>query len=141
VVAPRTDAEVLGLAERLKRGKLERTAAQVARVMTEAGVAVPLVRTLQRHFVRVGLDRLGPDGRAPRAYGRFEASEPNELWSGDALHGPMVGGRKAYLLAFIDDYSRLLAGYHWTWAEDSVRPEAALRSGLASRGVPRADAS
>ncbi len=138
VVGPRTDVGVLGLAERLKREQPARTAAQVARVMTEAGAAAPSVRTLQRHFVRVGLDRLGPDGQAPRAYGRFEASEPNELWTGDALHGPMVAGRKAYLLAFIDDFSRLLAGYRWTWAEDSVRLEAALRSGLASRGVPRA---
>jgi putative transposase len=138
VVSPRTDAEVLGLAERLKREQPARTAAQVGRVMVEAGMAAPSVRTLQRHFVRVGLDRLGPDGQAPRAYGRFEASEPNELWTGDALHGPAVGGRKAYLLAFIDDFSRLLAGYRWTSAEDSVRLEAALRAGLASRGVPRA---
>ncbi len=138
VAAPRTDVEVLGLAEKLKREQPGRTAAQVRRVMAEAGVAAPSVRTLQRHFVRVGLDRLGPDGQAPRAYGRFEASEPNELWTGDALHGPMVGGRKAYLLAFIDDFSRLLPGYRWTGAEDSVRLESALRSGLASRGVPRA---
>ena len=113
VVPPRTDVEVLGLAEKLKREQPGRTVAQVRRVMAEAGVAAPSVRSLQRHFVRVGLDRLGPDGQAPRAYGRFEASEPNELWTGDALHGPMVGGRKAYLLAFIDDFSRLLPGYRW----------------------------
>jgi putative transposase len=137
VVAPRTDKEVLGLAERLKREKPERTAAQVGRVMAEAGASAPSLRTIQRHFVRVGLDRLGRDGSTPRAYGRFEASEPNELWTGDALHGPMVAGRKAYLLAFIDDFSRLLAGYRWTTGEDSVRLEAALRSGLAARGVPR----
>ena len=132
VVPPRTDVEVLGLAEKLKREQPGRTAAQVRRVMAEAGVASPSVRSLQRHFVRVGLDRLGPDGQAP------QASEPNELWTGDALHGPLVGGRKAYLLAFIDDFSRLLPGYRWTGAEDSVRLESALRSGLASRGVPRA---
>jgi hypothetical protein len=30
-------------------------------------------------------------------FGRFEASRPNELWTGDALHGPQVGGRKTYL--------------------------------------------
>jgi putative transposase len=71
-------------------------------------------------------------------YGRFEASVRNELWTGDALHGPRVAGRKAYLLAFIDDFSRALPGYRWTAAEDTVRLEAALRSGLACRGVPKA---
>jgi transposase InsO family protein len=39
-------------------------------------------------------------------FGRFEASRPNELWTGDALHGPVITGRKAYLSA-VDDYSRL----------------------------------
>jgi putative transposase len=138
VVPPRTDAGVLALAEALKRDVPARTAAQVGRVMAESGSAVPSTRTIQRHFVRVGLDRLSPDGTSPRAYGRFEASTPNELWTGDALHGPMVAGRKAYLLAFIDDFSRLLPGYRWTAAEDSVRLEGPLRAGLASRGVPRA---
>jgi putative transposase len=85
----------------------------------------------------LGLDSR-PDGRPPKAYGRFEASERNELWTGDALHGPKVAGRKAYLLAFIDDFSRALPGHRWTAAEDTVRLEAALRSGLACRGVPRA---
>ena len=136
VVPARTDAGVLALAERLKREKPERTAAQVARVMAEAGVVVPSVRTLQRHFVRVGLDRLGADGQAPRAYGRFEASEPNELWTGDALHGPVVSGHKTYLFAFVDDFSRAFTGYRWGFAEDTLRLEAALRSGLSSRGVP-----
>ena len=137
VVAPRTAAELLGLAERLKVEAPGRTAAQVRAVMAEAGGETPSVRTIQRHFARVGLN-VRPDGSPPRVYGRFEASEPNELWTGDALHGPMVAGRKAYLLAFIDDFSRLLPGHRWSAAEDSVRLEAALRAGVACRGVPRA---
>ena len=44
---------------------------------------------------------------------------------------------KAYLFAFIDDYSRALPGYRWGHAEDTVRLEAALRHGLGARGVPR----
>ncbi len=39
-------------------------------------------------------------------FGRFEAAARNDLWTGNAMHGPTVGGRKAYLLAFIDDYVR-----------------------------------
>lgn len=136
-VDPRTPAEVLHQAEALKREAPGRTAAQVARVMAAAGTEPPSVRTIQRHFARLGLNTR-PDGSPPRAYGRFEASAPNELWTGDALHGPLVAGRKAYLLAFIDDYSRALPGHKWTAAEDSLRLEAALRAGLACRGVPDA---
>jgi len=40
------------------------------------------------------------------------------------------------LLAFIDDHSRLLVGWRWGTGEDVFRLEAALRSGLMSRGVP-----
>jgi len=42
---------------------------------------------------------MGPGaGEAPAVFGRFEAADPNELWCGDALHGPRVGDRKTYLL-------------------------------------------
>ncbi len=69
-------------------------------------------------------------------FGRFEAADPNELWVGDALHGPRVGDRKTYLFAFLDDHSRLLPGYRFGFAEDTVRLAAALRPALAARGVP-----
>ena len=101
---------------------------------TSAGWS-PAERTLQRHFVRLEL-LTRPDGGPPPAFGRFEAARPNELWTGDALHGPVIGGRKTYLFAFIDDHSRLITGHRFGHAEDTVRLAAALRPALASRGVP-----
>jgi putative transposase len=101
--APRTDAAVLELAAGLKREKPARTAAQVMRILRASCGWSPSVRTLQRHFGRLELTTR-PDGRPPQAFGRFEASRPNELWTGDALHGPKVAGRKAYLSAFLDDH-------------------------------------
>jgi putative transposase len=136
-VAARTPADVLGLAEALKREAPARTAAQVARIMETTGVVAPSERTIQRLYARLGL-YASPDGSPPRAYGRFQATRRNELWMGDALHGPLVAGKKAYLLAFLDDYSRAVAGFSWTCSEDTVRLEAALRSGLSARGVPDA---
>jgi putative transposase len=133
----RTDADVIALAEALKREAPARTAAQVARIIERSGMKAPSARTIQRLYARLGL-YASSDGSVPRAYGRFEAKRRNELWMGDALHGPVVAGRKAYLLAFIDDYSRALTGYRWTYSEDTVRLEAALRRGLSARGVPDA---
>ena len=97
----------------------------------------PSVRTLQRHFERLELTTR-PDGRPPAAFGRFEASRPNELWTGDALHGPRIAGRKAYLFAFLDDHSRAVMAARWGYFEDTVRLAAALRPALAARGVPDA---
>ena len=135
-VGPLTPARVLCLAEQLKRELPDRTAAQVRQIMLASGEQAPALRTLQRHFARLGLN-VRADGRAPdKVYGRFEASTRNELWTGDGLHGPKIGGRTAILLAFIDDYSRALVGYRWGTAEDVLRLEAALRAGLCARGVP-----
>jgi putative transposase len=141
VVAPRTPAETLELAFRLKRERPERTAAQVREIMLAAGGPAPGLRTLQTHLARAGLN-LRADGRSPgKVYGRFEASVRNELWTGDGLHGPTLAGAAAWravLLAFIDDHSRLLVGWRWGTGEDVFRLEAALRSGLMARGVPGA---
>jgi putative transposase len=134
-VTLRTDAQVLELAAGLKREKPARTAAQVMRILRASCGWSPSVRTLQRHFERLELVTR-PDGRPPAAFGRFEAARPNELWTGDALHGPQIAGRKAYLFCFLDDHSRAVMAARWGYFEDSVRLAAALRPALAARGVP-----
>jgi putative transposase len=133
----RTPAELLEAAEALKREAPRRTAAQVARALAEAGLGKVSDRTLQRYFAHLGLD-VRPDGLPPRALGRFQANEFGELWTGDGLHGPVVGGAKAVLFAFVDDWSRAVPGWRWGYGEDTVRLEAALRRGLESAGVPSA---
>ena len=131
---PLTPAEVLELAATLKREAPGRTAAQIAKILVETNGSSPNQRTLQRHFARLGLGRAGGPARA---LGRFEAGRPNDLWTADALHGPVVGGRKTYLFGVIDDHSRVLVGYRWGVSEDTLRLEAALRAALAARGVPK----
>src|SRR5271165_6382493 len=130
-VTPRTEAAGL------KREKPARTAAQVARILRAACGWSPSVRTLQRHFERLELNTR-PDGTGPATFGRFEAGRPNELWTGDALHGPKIAARKAYLFAFLDDHSRAVMAARWGYFEDSARLAAALRPALAARGVPDA---
>ena len=83
-VTLRTDPEVLELAAGLKRENPERTAAQVERILRKSCGWSPSVRTLLRHFDRLELSTR-PGGRAPAAFGRFEAPAPNDTWTGDAL--------------------------------------------------------
>ena len=131
---PRTPREVFELASALKKENPSRSAAQVRRILHAQLGWAPDETTLQRMFVRTGLTALrAPAG--PAVSGRFEAGRPNEIWTGDALHGPRIGGRKTYLFAFLDDHSRAVTGHRWGFAGDTVRLAAALRPALAARGV------
>lgn len=135
MLGARTDAQVLELAASLKQENPTRTATQVARILRTATGWAPSESTLLRLFHRLDLMRPGAD-EIPAVFGRFEAADPNELWVGDALHGPRIGDRKTYLFAFLDDHSRLATGYRFGFAEDTVRLAAGLRPALAARGVP-----
>jgi len=132
-VTPRTPEAVLGLAVALKRENPGRTAAQVARIMTENGGIVPSERTLQRHFADLGLNRIVAP---PVAFGRFEADQASARWTGDCLHGPIVTGSKAILFAWIDDHSRLLTGWRWVRHEDAIRAQQVLRTAIQTYGIP-----
>jgi putative transposase len=135
-VANGTPERVLELAVALRREQPARTAAQIHRIIVEAEGAAPSARTIQRHLSAAGLPWKG--SQIARALGRFEAESRNELWTGDALHGPLIDGRRVFLFCFIDDHSRLLVGYRWAAREDVLNASRALRAGIAARGVPEA---
>ena len=125
------------MAVALKRENPDRTGAQVRRILATQMGWSPGERTLQRWFADdPKIADLVSTGASGPVFGRFEALRPNELWTGDALHGPHVGGRKTYLFAFLDDHSRAIVGHRFGFAEDTVRLAAALRPALGSRGVP-----
>jgi len=141
VPAPRrmpnqTPARLLELACALRREQPARTAAQIHRIILETEGSSPSARTINRHLAAAGLPWKG--GQIGRALGRFEAEFRNELWTGDALHGPLIDGRRTFLFCFIDDHSRLLVGYRWAAREDVLNASRALRGGIAARGLPKA---
>ena len=133
---PFTAASLLDLAVTLKLEAPGRTAAQIGEIITVSNGWSPSPRTIQRLFARRGLNTR-PDGTPPVGFGRFEAAAANDRWTGDALHGPIIDGRKVFLFAFIDDHSRAVPGFRWGLSEDVIRLEAALRHALAARGIPR----
>ena len=141
VPAPRrmpnqTPARLLELACALRREQPARTAAQIHRIILETEGSSPSARTINRHLAAAGLPWKG--GQIGRALGRFEAEFRNELWTGDALHGPLIDGRRTFLFCFLDDHSRLLCGYRWAAREDVLNASRALRAGIAGRGLPKA---
>ena len=76
---PVTADSVLAMAAALKRENMERTAAQVRRIMVAQAGDAPSERTLQRHFAREDL----ATPRGSTVFGRFEAEAPNVLWTGE----------------------------------------------------------
>lgn len=134
-IEPRTPAGLLALACDLRREDPARTAAHIAEMLRVSHEWSPHPRTLQRHFAALGLTRAALSGKNI-AFGRFEATRPNELWVGDALHGPIIGSKKAILFCYLDDHSRFVTGHRWTYAEDTLSAESALRRGILSRGLP-----
>jgi putative transposase len=99
-------------------------------------------RTVREHLQRLGLSRKALAGEPARAYGRFQASRPDEIWVGDVLHGPFVphprvpGPKRAKLFVLVDDYSRLLVHGRWVVEENTRAGQDVLRQAIARRGLP-----
>ena len=82
-----------------------------------------------------------PQMRNPVDRRKFEAELPNDLWQSDVMHGPKVdaGGklRKTYLIAIIDDHSRLIVYARFYLTENLAAYLDAFENAIAARGLPR----
>lgn len=74
---------------------------------------------------------------------QFEASHPNEIWQSDVMYGPYVrtesGGKnkQSYLIAIIDDHSRLIIHAAFYLAETRENLLDCLRIAILKRGLPQ----
>lgn len=94
--------------------------------------------TVWRLFKREGLMEREA---APVDRRRYEAELPNDIWQSDVMHGPSVvvegKKRKAYLIAFLDDMSRLICHAQFYLSENLDAYLDALRQAFLSRALPR----
>jgi putative transposase len=78
---------------------------------------------------------------APEDRRKFEARLPNDIRQSDVMHGPKVSvdqkHRKTYLIAFIDDHSRLIVQGAFYLSENLFSFMDAFEKALAKRGLPR----
>jgi len=108
--------------------------------MREANPEVMLnSSSVYRLLKREGLGK--PDGPKCEDRRKFEAELANEIWQSDVMHGPMVmvgeKMRKTYLIAFLDDHSRLVTYGQFYLSEGIDCFLDALEKGLLKRGLPR----
>ena len=140
--AVRRHPELLAEAAALRAEVPARSSGAIADMLLRRhGVAVA-ERTIRAHLRRRGLHRAAIGG-VPRAFGRFEASSPNERWITDVLVGPFVpcprvaGSRRAKLFLIVDDHSRLLVHGRWMTEENTRAGQDVLREAIARRGLPQ----
>ncbi len=73
---------------------------------------------------------------------RFCHRYPNDCWQGDVMHGIYIKdketgrARKTYLIAFIDDATRLIVGADFFFSEAVVNVKEVLRYAITIYGVP-----
>lgn len=96
--------------------------------------------TLYRFLHSQGLMDKTPSPSVDRR--KFEAELPNDLWQSDVMHGPklQIGAeraRKTYLIAFIDDHSRLITHGKFYISEALASFKLAFEQALLTRGLPR----
>ena len=92
-------------------------------------------RLLHQHGLMSQPQAAGVDRR------KYEAELPNDIWQSDVMHGPRVlineHRRKAYLIGFIDDHSRLVPFARFYLSENLASFLDAFEKALAKRGLPR----
>lgn len=139
--------EILEQAIAARREVPERSVQQIIDTLEKAGV-VPagLLRrsTLAQHLVRAGYSRKAMlSCKSQATFRRFEAAHRNDCWQGDVCHFLALPHpdrpdrtRKVYLIAFIDDYSRIVYGQMY-WEEKLPRLEDCLKRTILRYGLPR----
>lgn len=96
--------------------------------------------TVYRLFSRTGLMRKAE--QPSKDHRRFSFEHANDLWMSDVMHGPSVGvggkvRRKAYLIAFIDDATRVVPFAAFALAENTAAFFPQLKQAIMRRGVPK----
>jgi transposase InsO family protein len=139
--------EVLARAVALKEELPERSVRQIVEMLamdpeTPVGPGELKVSTLARHLRLLGKTRRLL-AQPARAFRRFEQEGPNRLWQADVCYGPWLPDphnptkkRRTYLVAFLDDYSRLACHAQFYFTEDLVSLLHCFKQAILKRGVP-----
>ena len=106
----------------------------------EVGEAVLAPSTVHRLLARRGLTKEASEA-AGKDRRRFEHALAGELWMSDMMHGPKLreGGRqrKTYLIAMIDDATRIVPYASFAFSEGAVAYLAVLEKAVRRRGIPK----
>ncbi len=97
--------------------------------------------TVHRLLARAGLMAKAPDAPSSKDHRRFAFEKAGDLWMSDVMHGPWVTvtgkKRKAYLIAFIDNATRVVPFAAFALSENTAAFLPVLKEAVLRRGTPR----
>jgi len=97
--------------------------------------------TVHRLLARHGLLEPAPGSANVHDRRRFAFARAGQLWMSDVMHGPAIAAqdkrkRKTYLIAFIDDATRVIPHAAFAFAENTQAFLPVLKQALLRRGCP-----
>lgn len=141
-----TDAEVATII-RLKQEVPERSLERIIEIAEQLALVEKgrlhrstIYRILRAH----GLTSRHRASSSPKDLDRWEAAFPNDLWQSDMLAGPWLPDpsrpgkmKRAWMVAFLDDHSRLILDGRFAFLQDQPTMELVFRRALLKWGIPR----
>ncbi len=135
---PQISAAVKAKAVELKKADPKRGSRRIAHLLERFHLMKASPETVRRTLKEEGL--VGPPKKKPQrnpAKPRFfERSTPNQMWQSD-IFCFRLGGRNAYLIGYIDDYSRYITGLGLYRSQTAEHVLETLRCAVGEYGVPK----
>ena len=138
--------DVLDAAIALKEELPTRSVRAILEILEQEGLLAPgsVPRaTLDRHLRRVGVMTHPPTRTLARGARRFQKAHRNQLWQSDLKYGPYLPDptdprkmRRTYLIAFIDDATRLVPYAAFFFAQREFQLEQAFKWATLRYGLP-----
>ncbi len=137
--------EVLEKAFLLKREEPRRSTGKIIQLMEAHQMVTPGIikpSTLYRIFKKNDLTAKQLKD-IKKSFRSFQAEHPNQIWQSDVMYGPYLpdpdrpGAKKrTYLVALLDDFSRLVPHAQFYWHERLPHLENTLQKAILKRGIP-----
>ena len=131
----------------LKEEQAHLSIPQLIGALTERGTIPreqpPARSTVHRLLARAGLMDKRRDDASSLDRRRFAFAEPGQLWMSDVMHGPSVAipasrtRRKAYLIAFLDDATRVIPHCAFALSENTQAFLPLFKQAIMRRGIPQ----
>lgn len=97
--------------------------------------------TVHRVLARRGLMKKQPNDPTSKDRRRFEHECAGDLWMSDVMYGPKIRDarqqRQTYLIAFIDDATRVVPYAAFTFSEGAATYLSVLEQAVRRRGIPK----
>jgi transposase InsO family protein len=133
-VAAAVKAQIVALKQQYPHFGVKRIAHVLRRMLFLPGSHETVRRTLHQHRLLPQAKKKAPKNPPKPRF--FERATPNQMWQSD-IFTFRLGGKNAYLIAFLDDHSRYVVGLDLFRSQTAEHVLEVYRTAVAEYGVPK----